>query len=843
RGVGLMGQYRYADARAVFEQLVKEHPDWLDVKVNLAIATLNRQEDGDESLALTLLRDVLGTTPDHLRARYCAGLLLLRSGNETALGHLRFVAEADPHDAYALYFYASALEQMKRKDEALPLYQRTIEIDPYLRSGYYRLSQLLARSGRVDEGRSMQETFQKLDENPRARTVDFIYSKMGPKAEALAIDLDEPPVTTPPIGPIFAEPGPLVDDGEGYAWKEHAEDRPVSITACDIDNDGLLDIFIADALRQGDVANAVILNSSDGRFTLDVDHDLATVSAVNAALWGDFDNDGWTDVYLCRKGPNQLWRQVEPGKWADVSQSTRTANGDYDTVDGAFFDADHDGDLDIFCVNADGPNELLNNNLDGTFRPIAQERGIAGDGPPSRQVLVADLDHDRDADIIVINKIPPHEVYLNDRLWEYHVAEGFDALKKAQVRAAVAGDLDADGQVELYTIEPHRFFSSWQRVRWQADEDGGWQPAALLDPPDHGMRAPEAEQRAVVGGIALNDVTGDGSPNLIEFDAHGLAIWDAAGNGKGLLAGLVGRGDLQIVSWSPVLLDASAGPAIIGLPRNGPPLIWPPGPGRHRFAALTFTGMENPGQSMRSNASGIGAHIAVRVDSRWTVLDTFRNDSGPGQSLQPIAIGLGGAEKIDFIAIDWSDGVFQSEVHGIAPKANAPPRDLSAGHTELIEENQRQVSSCPVLFAWNGERYEFVSDLLGVGGLGYLVAPGEYAPPRPWENFLLPPGLLRPKDERYVLKLAEPMEEACYLDSMRLVSYDLPPGWKMTLDERMSILGPEPTGRPVFYRDEVLPVQAVNDRGEDVTANIVTADRRAAPVGALDRRFICRLQR
>ncbi|MCZ6735826.1 MAG: FG-GAP-like repeat-containing protein, partial [Planctomycetota bacterium] len=778
RGVGLMGQYRYTDARAVFEQLVNEHPDWLEVKVNLAIATLNRQEDGDESLALGLLSDVLETAPDHLRARYCAGLLLLRSGNETALGHLRFVAEADPHDAYALYFYASALEQMKRKDEALPLYQRIIEIDPYLRSGYYRLSQLLLRSGRIDEGRSMLEKSQKLVENPRARTVDFIYLKMGPKAEALAIDLDEPPVTTPPIGPIFAEPEPLIDDGEAYAWKLHAEDRPVSITACDIDNDGLLDIFIADALRQGDVANAVILNRGDGRFTLDVDHDLATVSAVNAALWGDYDNDGLTDVYLCRRGPNQLWRQVEAGEWVDVSQSTRTANGDYDTVDGAFFDADHDGDLDIFCVNADGPNELLNNNFDGTFRPIAQERGIAGDGRPSRQVLVADLDHDRDADIIVINVKPPHEVYLNDRLWAYHPAEGFDAFISGPINAVVAGDLDADGRVELYSTDSKRQLDRWG-LRWREDTDGRWEPTELQVPPDWnaGGNVPHAP-----AGIALSDVTGDGLLNLLELRVDGLPVWDESEKGRGIVRRLVAPHSQRIAGWLAVNLSPGDGASIVAIPFDGPPVIWKPGPGRHRFVALSFTGMENRGQSMRSNASGIGAHIAVRTDSRWTVLDTFRNDSGPGQSLQPIAIGLGGAKKIDFIAIDWSDGVFQSEVHGIAPKLNAPPRDLSAGHTELIEENQRQVSSCPVLFAWNGKRYEFVSDLLGVGGLGYLVAPGEYAPPRPWENFLLPPGLLQPKDERYVLKLTEPMEEACYLDSMRLVSYDLPPGWKMTLD-------------------------------------------------------------
>jgi hypothetical protein len=159
----------------------------------------------------------------------------------------------------------------------------------------------------------------------------------------------------------------------------------------------------------------------------------------------------------------------------------------------------------------------------------------------------------------------------------------------------------------------------------------------------------------------------------------------------------------------------------------------------------------------------------------------------------------------------------------------------------LIHEIQRQLSSCPVLFAFDGEEFVFVSDLLGVGGMGYLVAPGEYAPPRPWENFLIPDGVLRPRDDRFELKLAEPMEEACYLDRASLVAYDLPPGWRVALDERMGILGPEPTGKPLFYRIETLPASAVNDRGDTVIDEILHADDVAAPVGPLDHRFLGRL--
>src|SRR5262249_29835087 len=161
-------------------------------------------------------------------------------------------------------------------------------------------------------------------------------------------------------------------------------------------------------------------------------------------------------------------------------------------------------------------------------------------------------------------------------------------------------------------------------------------------------------------------------------------------------------------------------------------------------------------------------------------------------------------------ALTWSDGVLQTELA------------LRPGPVHTIEETERQLSSCPVLFAFDGRHFAFVTDLLGVGGIGTPSQPGVYDPPRPVEHVLLPDGLLPPRANasdpaRFELKIAEPMEEILYLDSVHLAAYDLPPGWQMVLDERKATAAPEATGAPRFFRDERVPVQAIDGSSRDVT--------------------------
>jgi hypothetical protein len=444
--------------------------------------------------------------------------------------------------------------------------------------------------------------------------------------------------------------------------------------------------------------------------------------------------------------------------------------------------------------------------MNGSFRRLADTQGIGG-GEGGVQLLPADLDGDRDVDLVVVRR-SGNDVWINDRLWQYRPATGFEAFRGTAVVAAVAGDRDADGSPEIYAVH-----SDGALAAWSEEESGDWAPT-MIGHLDGGQPY-----------LALSDFDGDGVLDLLGGTDVGVVVF--AGDGE--TVPLRGTGDAA----GPVLVlndDPARGPALAA-PTPGGLRRWGPGAGRYAFLAVEVTGKEERAESMRSNRSGIGTRLSLRALDRWTIMDTFDRHSAPGQSLQPALFGLGGLETADYLALDWSDGVFQTEL------------DLAAGQVHRIAETQRQLSSCPVVFAWDGERYAFVSDILGVGGVGFFVRPGQYAEPRPWERFLMPRELPRARDGRYVLKITEPMEENAYLDAVGLIVFDLPPGWDMVTDERMATGAPEATGRPIFYSTERFARRAFNDRGEDVSRDIRDADRRAADPGPLDSRFIGRLER
>ena len=427
RGVAQMGQYDFTAAVETFSTLAATHPADAGVGLNLALARINRQAEGDAAEAERALAALAGDATIAVRAKYALGLLRLYGGREgEALPLLTEVAASAPADPYPAYFAGQA-RLGTAPEEALTWFAKAQAIDSSLRSTFYGSFQALQRLGRTDEAARMLARFQTLERDPRAHMAEFKYTRMGPLA--MAVTLDSPDGTSAPSLPAlpvvaFAAARPVP-----FPVQPQRSAEPGAITVADVDGDGEVDLFLANALA-GDRPNAVLFH--DRR--LELDHPLSRVRGVRSALWGDIDDDGLVDVVLLGNGTTAIWRQSPAGRWRDVTAAMRALSPAIDAVDGALVDADHDGDLDIWLVNGRGANELLNNDGNGTFRRIAAQAGLAADRRPSRGLAVADLDGDRDHDLVVLKATPPHEVFLNDRVWQYAAGAGVRAIHGSPAR-------------------------------------------------------------------------------------------------------------------------------------------------------------------------------------------------------------------------------------------------------------------------------------------------------------------------------------------------------------------------------------------------------------------------
>lgn len=802
RAGGLMGQFKYDEAVAVLEKLVAAEPGSGLQRVNLAIALLNRRTGDDLARSAELLDAALEEPDAKLRAAYCRALLYFHEGKFRQAGELfAEVARADPADSYAEYYQGQCFLNQGDFAAAEARFAKAQALDPYLRSAYYGRFQAAQRLKQGEQARESLAAFQRLEKNPRARLAELKYTRMGPKAEVVmpAGEPSEPPAK--PAGSVFAEAAPLSLQEEFY-W-----DSANSATVADIDGDGQRDLYFT-ACRRSDAEEAatlVVFKRGDA-YELAADHPLSGITGVNTALWGDVNDDGFTDVYLCRDGENQLWQQSEEAQWSNITEATKTGGRATNSVDGAIYDVDHDGDLDILLANADGDGQLLNNDRNSTFTSLGKKTGLGPAASNASQVLLTDLDADDDADLVFVRQDAENLVFMNDRLWEYQAAQGFEEFNAAPIRAVVAADSNVDGQVELFAVEGGG--DAAVLSVWQPDEQGKWGRKELA----------KLEPSSRKSELAVLDFDGDTQAEILLL--HGGELQLRALQGE--LVEKLDRG--QVTSFT--LLSSRKGPEVLATVEGERPLVWRAGTGRYEFAEVETRGRTDKAAEMRSNASGIGVKGYARIGDLWAALPDHQRSSVPGQSDQPTSIGLAGRMRIDFVRLLWPDGVSQTEL------------DLAPDKLHTLVETQRQAGSCPLVFVWNGQQYEFVADLLGAGGIGFNLGRGEYYDPRPHENLLLPAGLLKPRDERLVIKLGEPMEEICYFDAVRLVAYDLPPGWRMTLDERFGATEPLPTGKPLFYQKLVKPVAAVNDRGEDVLGAVTTANRQAAPLRRADRRFI-----
>jgi hypothetical protein len=244
----------------------------------------------------------------------------------------------------------------------------------------------------------------------------------------------------------------------------------------DYNNDGFLDIFICrGAWLQAPMRPSLLRNNGNGTFT-DVTAEAGLLAPVNSnsAVWADFDNDGFLDLFICCEGqPNRLYRNLGNGTFEDVAERAGVAGNGTICKGAAWIDFDNDGYPDLFVNNVYKTAKLYRNNRNGTFTDVTAKMGIDGpslgfscwawdfdnDGWPD----IFATSYDRTIEDVVLGMTgKPHRRESN-KLYRNLQGKGFQDVTKEvgldlvfSAMGSNFGDFDNDGYLDFYlgTGEP-----------------------------------------------------------------------------------------------------------------------------------------------------------------------------------------------------------------------------------------------------------------------------------------------------------------------------------------------------------------------------------------------------
>ncbi len=826
RGAALLEKREYKKSAESFEKVLELAPDWTAARLNLGLAHYNLEKGEHLELARNAFDQVLAADPGHLYARFVLGLYHQHLGqNEEARACFKAVHQADPDDPHVAYKYAETLLATGRSDEGTKVLEQIVENDPGFNSAVYRLASQYMRSRRREKALPLFERFKELNADELAEgafTVREAYGYVGKYYMALgADDLPLEPSEPSPQTPIDFSPETKPLEGTVTAWKwEGGAARLPGVAAGDVDGDGDLDLCITGLDDRG--STALWLNDGSGGFSAG-----PTIADRGVApCFGDVDNDGDLDLWLGRAGPDLYLENDGMGQFTPGA-SPAPDDADAITACARLLDVDSDGDLDFAAFrlaagslpagadSAAAPSSLYSNNRDGTYEDVAPRLGLALEQTPVATAVYDDFDNDRDVDLIVFPAGDAEPIaWVNHRVWRYETLDAAaTGLDVRGVVGATSGDPDKDGDRDLlvFTGDEARLYVNHGEFRFAlhqgfADRAGrlggtGGQFADVDNDGDLDLVIADAHRPDGTRGPALlvNDWPRDRFVPAAEIDPGDLlAAIETGGDASCVVADFTGDGRCDV-------LLAAAG--------RKPVLVENVTQGGH-WIAIDLEGKREQDKMARSNNSAIGARVEIKT-GMVVQQHVVGVPAGP-VAMPPLRVhaGLGDNPNVEWLRVIWPDGVLQGEV------------EVAGDSVMQLTEVQRKTTSCPHLFAWNGSRFELVSDFAGVGGLGYFLAPGTYAMPDPTEYLPIP--RLEPLGGEYVLQVTEPLEEIVYLDEVKLIAVDHPAGTEVYPHEMMAV-GLAPPPFEVFcFREPIEPVRAVDHRGADVTEPLRRIDRQCA---------------
>ena len=464
--------------------------------------------------------------------------------------------------------------------------------------------------------------------------------------------------------------------GLGHVTNNHG------VSVADYDQDGDLDLFLVgyDAFdpSDGTTWNRLLSNNGNGTFedvTLEAGFSVQFINTgIRAergekmgAAWGDYDNDGYPDLFLTNSREDQLYHNEGDGTFIDVTEQAGVS-GCFECYSGSglWWDHDRDGDLDLYVSILNGENIMYENAGDGTFIDVTDLLGLAGWGITWTSVPL-DLDKNGFLDLYAVNDAQENQLFEN-RFGAYNEnAVPYKLNDEGAGMGVAIGDYNNDGLFDIYVTNifnhhPNPLFTYIGNPKRFDDfaaemgvADTGWGWGTKFFDCDHdgdedlyAVNGVEPDQ--VLFGDVQEDVNNFFFKNLFMEGMEGFVDWsvesktDELANARGLeVFDYDNDGDLDMVVANTKETPYLFRNELIKDGQNQADKNW---------IKIWLEGTV-------SNRDAIATEVRITIDGN----SYYRWYTGAGffsQSLAPVHFGLASAEQIDEIQVTWPLGLVET---------------------------------------------------------------------------------------------------------------------------------------------------------------------------------------
>jgi tetratricopeptide (TPR) repeat protein len=718
---------------------------------------------GDNQHAAEECQQALSLDHNSAAAYYLLGLAYLHLNQaELAVQAFQQSQRIDPALTALNFQLGLAQERLGHLDDAIREFETITQFEPEHPSVHYQLNRLYQRVGRTAEAtQEMEKHQQLLAKNPAPSASPATFERCKYTQPRIAFTIEQPDSRGIPVHFV---------DATATAFGQQASAYHAPLAVIDFNHDGRNSLFVT----EGDKGFR-LLNNQKGKFE-PLGELLPGRPGANyrRCLVGDLDNDRFDDVIVIGEQASHAFRFATNGHVREVTPAVGLK--DLKGRDGLLADLDFTGKLDLLDLLPDGQGLKVYRNLGSFyFKEDPTNSGLPTVLAGVQHVAVEDWNNEDLPGVFVTRTGKPPAFFAKQRAGPFVETNSTVGWPVGTVIAT--GDLNNDLKPDLVIADESELHIVFNELKERASfSTSGLKPA----------------------GILLLDYDNDGWLDILAY-GNGLRVWRNLGK-AGFRDVTADLGLDKLTSVDGVVaadFDNDGATDLIVSTGKGLQFLRNEGGNGNKQLKLQLLGN-------RSNASALGVRVEVAA-GRWRTLRTVQQ--------LPLEIGVGQHNKVDALKVHWFD------LATTIVDVPVTPQPLS------VVELMLPTGSCPYLYAWDGKRFRFVTDILGASPLGLPLAAGRYLDADPEEFLALGNDQqFPPNGDAYEVRITEELREVLYLDQAKLVVVDHPAGTLVSPTSKLHPGKPFPPHQLWTLRPVAALKKATRSDGLDVTKALAQID-------------------